>query len=110
MADMLEHKVVARDAWLEARKQFLVKEKEFTRLRDQLNQARRDLPWERVDKRYVFDGPNGQETLPELFDGRSQLIVYHFMFAPDWEEGYQQLLGLGTNGNKRAFEYAIIRL
>jgi len=87
MADMLEHKVVAHDAWLEARKQFLVKEKEFTRLRDQLSQARRDLPWERVDKRYVFEGPNGQETLPELFDGRSQLIVYHFMFAPDWEEG-----------------------
>src|SRR5207302_4913902 len=71
MADALErHKVVAHDAWLEARKQFLVKEKEFTRLRDQLSQARRDLPWERVDKRYVFEGPNGQETLPDLFDGR----------------------------------------
>jgi len=88
MADTLErHKVVAHDAWLEARKQHLAREKEFTRLRDQLSQARRDLPWERVDKRYVFEGPNGQETLPELFDGRSQLIVYHFMFAPDWEEG-----------------------
>ena len=87
MADTLQHKVVAHDAWLEARKQFLVKEKEFTRLRDQLSQARRDLPWERVDKRYVFEGPKGQETLPELFDGRSQLIVYHFMFVPEWEEG-----------------------
>jgi|SRR5437868_1496864 len=88
MADTLErHKVVAHDAWLEARKQLLAREKEFTRLRDQLSQARRDLPWERVDKRYVFEGPNGQEALPELFDGRSQLIVYHFMFAPDWEEG-----------------------
>src|SRR5437879_10105109 len=87
MADTLEHKVVAHDAWLEARKQFLVREKEFTRLRDQLSQARRDLPWERVDKRYVFEGPNGQETLAELFDGRSQLIVYHFMFPPEWEEG-----------------------
>ena len=88
MADRLEqHKVVAHDAWLEARKQFLAREKDFTRLRDQLSQARRDLPWERVDKRYVFEGPNGQETLPDLFDGRSQLIVYHFMFDPDWEEG-----------------------
>ena len=88
MADTLErHKVVAHDAWLEARKQLLAREKEFTRLRDQLSQARRDLPWERVDKRYVFEGPNGQEALPELFDGRSQLIVYHFMFAPDWEDG-----------------------
>ena len=88
MADRLEqHKVVAHDAWLEARKQFLAREKDFTRLRDQLSQARRDLPWERVDKRYVFEGPNGQETLPDLFDGRSQLIVYHFMFASDWEEG-----------------------
>jgi len=88
VADRLEqHKVVAHDAWLEARKQFLAREKDFTRLRDQLSQARRDLPWERVDKRYVFEGPNGQETLPDLFDGRSQLIVYHFMFDPDWEEG-----------------------
>jgi predicted dithiol-disulfide oxidoreductase (DUF899 family) len=87
VADFQHHKVVSRDEWIDARKQFLIKEKEFTRLRDQLNQQRRDLPWERVDKRYVFDGPNGAETLPELFGGRSQLIVYHFMFSPEWEAG-----------------------
>ncbi|HKV44551.1 MAG TPA: thioredoxin family protein [bacterium] len=81
------HKVVSREDWIEARKRLLVKEKEFTRVRDQLSQERRDLPWERVDKPYVFEGPNGKETLSELFDGRSQLIVYHFMFAPGWQEG-----------------------
>jgi predicted dithiol-disulfide oxidoreductase (DUF899 family) len=84
---MEQHKVVSRSEWVEARKQFLGKEKEFTKLRDQLSQQRRDLPWERVDKEYVFEGPNGKETLAQLFDGRSQLIVYHFMFGPDWEKG-----------------------
>jgi predicted dithiol-disulfide oxidoreductase (DUF899 family) len=73
--------------WIEARKRLLAKEKEFTRLRDQLSQQRRDLPWEAVDKEYLFDGPDGKQTLPELFDGRSQLVVYHFMFGPDWEAG-----------------------
>ena len=67
--------------------QLLAKEKEFTALRDELSQARRDLPWERVEKNYVFDGPDGKRSLAEIFDGRSQLIVYHFMFAPDWEAG-----------------------
>ncbi len=81
------HKIVSSDAWLEARKKLLLKEKEFTRLRDQLSQQRRDLPWEAVDKPYLFEGPGGKETLPALFDGRSQLIVYHFMFAPDWDAG-----------------------
>ncbi len=81
------HKVVSREEWLEARKQFLAKEKEFTRLRDRLSHQRRDLPWVRVDKPYVFEGPNGNETLPELFGDRSQLIVYHFMFDPSWEAG-----------------------
>ena len=66
---------------------YWLKEKEFTRLRDQLSQQRRDLPWEAVNKDYVFEGPNGKQTLQELFDGRSQLIVYHFMFGPEWEEG-----------------------
>jgi predicted dithiol-disulfide oxidoreductase (DUF899 family) len=84
---MVKHKVVSRDEWIEARKQLLVKEKEFTRLRDQLSQQRRDLPWEAVDKDYVLEGPNGKQTLPELFDGRNQLVVYHFMFGPDWEAG-----------------------
>ena len=79
--------VVAHDEWLEARKELLAKEKEFTRLRDQLTRQRLDLPWERVDKQYVFDGPDGKQTLPELFDGRSQLLVYHFMFDPDDDVG-----------------------
>ena len=84
---MQNHKVVSRDEWLVARKELLVKEKEFTRLRDQLSQERRALPWEKVEKEYVFDSPKGKETLAELFEGRSQLIVYHFMYGPDWEEG-----------------------
>jgi predicted dithiol-disulfide oxidoreductase (DUF899 family) len=85
---MLEnHKVVLHREWIEARKELLKKEKEFTRLRDQLSQWRRDLPWERVEKSYVFEGSNGKENLSDLFDGRSQLIVYHFMFAPDWDAG-----------------------
>src|SRR5215470_4255940 len=84
---MESHRVVARDEWTEARKQLLAKEKEFTRLRDQLSQERRDLPWERVEKSYVFDGPDGKQSLADLFEGRSQLIVYHFMFGPDWEAG-----------------------
>src|SRR5207244_5015892 len=82
-----DHKVVSSDAWTEARRQRLTKEKEFTRLRDQLSQQRRDLPWEAVTKNYVFEGPNGDQSLPELFEGRSQLIVYHFMFGPEWEAG-----------------------
>lgn len=70
-----------------ARKALLLREKEFTRLRDQLNEQRRALPWVKVEKEYMFDGPNGKETLAGLFEGRSQLIVYHFMFAPGWKEG-----------------------
>jgi predicted dithiol-disulfide oxidoreductase (DUF899 family) len=84
---MVRHAVVSRKDWLTARKALLVKEKRFTRLRDQLSQERRQLPWVKVEKDYVFDGPNGAETLSDLFDGRSQLIVYHFMFAPDWDAG-----------------------
>ena len=84
---MENRKVVSKDEWIEARKRLLTKEKEFTRLRDQLSQQRRDLPWEAVNREYVFEGPNGKQTLPDLFDGRSQLIVYHFMFGPGWEAG-----------------------
>ena len=80
-------KVVAHEAWMEARKSFLAKEKEFTRLRDELSRQRRQLPCEKVDKTYVFDGPRGKQTLGDLFDGRSQLIVYHFMLGPGWSEG-----------------------
>jgi predicted dithiol-disulfide oxidoreductase (DUF899 family) len=85
--DIQNHPVVSHEEWLSARTAFLAKEKEFTRLRDELSRQRRELPWEKVDKRYVFDGPSGKETLAELFQNRSQLIVYHFMFAPDWDEG-----------------------
>jgi predicted dithiol-disulfide oxidoreductase (DUF899 family) len=81
------HTVVSREEWLEARKAHLAKEKELTRLRDELNRQRRELPWVKIEKNYVFDGPQGKETLADLFEGRSQLIVYHFMFGPGWEEG-----------------------
>ena len=81
------HPVVSHEKWISARKAFLAKEKEFTRLRDDLSRRRRALPWEAVSKEYVFEGPNGKETLPQLFDGRSQLVVYHFMFNPAWTEG-----------------------
>jgi predicted dithiol-disulfide oxidoreductase (DUF899 family) len=84
---MENHTVVSHAAWVEARKGLLAKEKEFNRLRDELSRERRNLPWERVDKTYVFDGPNGKATLADLFEGRHQLIVYHFMFPPEWEEG-----------------------
>ncbi|HUD58129.1 MAG TPA: thioredoxin family protein [Acetobacteraceae bacterium] len=83
----MNHQVVSRDEWLAARKQLLLKEKEFTHLRDRLNAERLALPWVKVEKPYVFDGPNGQETLADLFDGRSQLIVKHFMFGPEWNDG-----------------------
>jgi len=81
------HTIVSHDAWLEARQKLLAKEKEFNRLRDELSAERRDLPWEPVDKPYVFQGPDGRETLSDLFAGRSQLVVYHFMLGPDWQEG-----------------------
>src|SRR5512136_313070 len=81
------HPVVSREQWLAARTAFLAKEKEFTRLRDELNRQRRDLPWVKVEKPYLFDGPNGKEALADLFEGRSQLVVYHFMFSPEWDEG-----------------------
>jgi predicted dithiol-disulfide oxidoreductase (DUF899 family) len=79
--------VVSHAEWLAARKDFLIKEKEFTRWRDELSRLRRALPWEKVEKRYEFDSAKGRVTLADLFDGRSQLIVYHFMFGPGWEAG-----------------------
>jgi predicted dithiol-disulfide oxidoreductase (DUF899 family) len=81
------HEVVSSREWIASRKELLRKEKEFTKLRDDLSRQRRELPWEKVEKQYVFDGPNGTETLADLFNGRSQLIVYHFMFGPGWEAG-----------------------
>jgi predicted dithiol-disulfide oxidoreductase (DUF899 family) len=85
--DMKPNEIVTREDWVAARKALLAKEKEFTRARDALSETRRQLPWVKVDKDYVFEGPDGRETLSDLFAGRSQLIVYHFMFGPDWEEG-----------------------
>jgi len=82
-----QHLVVSRDEWLKARRAHLAAEKEFTRRRDELSRQRRELPWERVDKNYVFEGPNGPQSLADLFAGRNQLIVYHFMLGPNWEEG-----------------------
>jgi predicted dithiol-disulfide oxidoreductase (DUF899 family) len=83
---MERHKIVSTDAWLEARTQLLAKEKEFTRLRDEVSAQRRALPWVRVGKDYVFEGPGGKETLADLFAGRSQLVVYHFMFGPEVDD------------------------
>ncbi|HJT23324.1 MAG TPA: thioredoxin family protein [bacterium] len=82
-----EHKVVDEKTWLAARKALLVEEKKFTKLRDQLNEQRRALPWVKVDKKYIFDASKGTQTLADLFNGKSQLIVWHFMFGPDWKEG-----------------------
>ncbi len=82
-----DHAVVSREEWLSARTAFLADEKEFTRLRDELNRRRRALPWVKVDRPYVFAGPSGKETLAQLFENRSQLVVYHFMFSPAWDEG-----------------------
>lgn len=84
---MTRHQIVSHEEWIAARTRFLTKEKEFTHLRDELSRERRELPWERVEKEYVFDGENGRETLADLFGKRTQLIVYHFMYAPDWEIG-----------------------
>ncbi|MGE0624877.1 MAG: DUF899 domain-containing protein [Pseudomonadales bacterium] len=81
------HEVVDRAGWLEARRALLAKEKALTRLRDEVASARRELPWERVELDYQFEGPDGSETLGDLFAGKHQLIVYHFMYGPDWEEG-----------------------
>jgi predicted dithiol-disulfide oxidoreductase (DUF899 family) len=80
-------KVVSEAEWLVARKDLLTREKELTRLRDEVTRHRRELPWVKIEKQYVFDGPNGKETLADLFAGRSQLIVYHFMLGPGWDEG-----------------------
>ena len=84
---MQPHPVVSRQQWIAARKAHLDHEKEFTKARDRLSEERRALPWVKVDKAYLFDGPNGKVTLADLFKGRSQLVVQHFMFAPEWNEG-----------------------
>jgi len=83
----MDHAVVSQEQWLEARKELLAKEKELTKARDRLSAERRALPWVKVDKNYVFDGPASKEMFGDLFDGRGQLIIYHFMFGPDWQAG-----------------------
>jgi predicted dithiol-disulfide oxidoreductase (DUF899 family) len=88
ITNLIEHpKVVSRAEWVSARKELLIKEKQLTRQRDEIDRQRRELAWVRVEKDYVFDGPDGQRTLADLFEGRSQLIVSHFMFGPGWKEG-----------------------
>src|SRR5271165_2167545 len=84
---MMKQPIVSRERWTEARKALLVKEKENTRQRDELARQRRQLPWVRVEEIYTFDSAQGKVTLADLFRGKSQLIVYHFMFGPDWAEG-----------------------
>lgn len=83
---MESHRVVSREAWIEARKALLAKEKEFTRQRDRLSRERRALPWVKIDKEYVFEGADGRQSLGDLFAGRRQLVVYHLMFDPGWDE------------------------
>ncbi|MGB3389378.1 MAG: DUF899 family protein, partial [Pseudaminobacter sp.] len=84
---MQPHKIVSQDEWMAAHKAHLAKEKEFTKMRDRLRAERLALPWVRVGKEYEFDTPDGRKTLAELFDGRSQLAMYHFMLGPDWKQG-----------------------
>ncbi|HEX9448992.1 MAG TPA: thioredoxin family protein [Dongiaceae bacterium] len=84
---MQQHKIVSQDEWLVARKAHLAREKEVTHLRDKVAAERRDLPWVKVDKAYVFEGPTGKQTLAQLFGSNAQLIIYHFMFGPDWAQG-----------------------
>src|SRR5580692_1756451 len=85
--DIKYHPVVSHQEWIAARKEFLKKEKEFTRQRDEISRLRRELPWEKVEKDYAFEGPSGTLKLADLFGKRSQLIVYHFMLGPGWVEG-----------------------
>jgi len=84
---MQPHKIVTHDEWIAARKAYLAEEKAFSKARDALSRKRRELPWEKIEKTYVFDGAAGKETLADLFGGKSQLIIYHFMLGPGWEAG-----------------------
>ena len=84
---MSRRAIVSSEEWISARTELLAKEKEFSKLRDELSRRRRELPWRKIEEQYVFEGVDGKQTLAELFDGRSQLITYHFMFDPDWSEG-----------------------
>lgn len=102
---MKENKILPHDKWVEARKALLAKEKEFSRLRDELTAQRLALPWEKVEKEYVFEGHDGRRTLSDLFDGRSQLIVYHFMYGPGWDVGCKSCSFLADH-----FDPAVVHL
>jgi predicted dithiol-disulfide oxidoreductase (DUF899 family) len=91
---MTDHRIASRDEWLEARLELLAAEKELTRQSDELARRRRELPWVPVEEDYRFDTPDGEATLADLFHGRSQLVVYHFMFGPDWDEGCPSCSGV----------------
>lgn len=111
----MQNQVVSREQWLAARTALLEKEKAFTRLRDELTEQRRALPWLKVEKAYEFDGPNGKETLADLFAGRSQLVVKHFMFGPEWSEGcvgcsfeMDQVQGALTHIQHHDVSYAVV--
>jgi predicted dithiol-disulfide oxidoreductase (DUF899 family) len=112
---MAEHPVVSHDEWIAARRALLEKEKEFTRQGDELSRLQRDLPWEAVTKNYVFDGVGGAETLADLFGGRSQLVVYHFMFHPDDKAGCPHcslradgFAGIGPHLNQRDVTMVVV--
>jgi predicted dithiol-disulfide oxidoreductase (DUF899 family) len=106
---------MSHDAWLDARRALMEKEKAFTRQGDELSRMQRDLPWEAVSKDYVFDGPDGRETLADLFAGRSQLVVYHFMFHPDDKAGCPHcslradgFAGIGPHLNQRDVTMVVV--
>jgi predicted dithiol-disulfide oxidoreductase (DUF899 family) len=101
----MSKRTVTREAWIEARKVLLEREKAFTRERDALSAARRELPMMKIEKRYVFEGPDGRRTLADLFDGKRQLLVYHFMFAPSWDQGCKSCSFVADH-----FEGAIVHL
>src|SRR6266404_7578513 len=98
---MTSHKIVTREQWAAAREELLAREKEHTRLGDELARQRRELPWARVEKEYRFDTDNGTRTLAELFEGRGQLLVYHFMFGPEYTAGCPSCSAIadGFNGS-----------
>ena len=113
-----DHPVVSHEQWLAKRIELLDREKAFFHARDEIARERRELPWERVDKNYVFDGPNGKETLGDLFEGRRQLIVYHFMFAPEanvgcphcsfWADSFDDLATHGEHLHERDTTFVAI--
>lgn len=102
---MTRHRVTSREEWLEARKGLLIEEKELTRRRDELSARRRELPWVKVEQNYSFDAPEGTVSLSDLFDGRRQLLIYHFMFAPEWSQGCKSCSFVADN-----YERSIVHL